>query len=218
MSIEEICEKYGIKNYTINDDGSVDVDGLVDLSNEVLTEIPLNFNKVQGEFSCASNNLTDLKGSPKWVGGSFYCNHNNLTTLSGSPESVGGHFNCSNNKLTTLEGSPKSIGDGFDCDGNNLTSLKGCPKNIGQNFNADGNNIIDLIETPESLKGYMKLHYNPIESVIGSEVAYIEFLRAFNTFKIIKDGVVNLKRLKYVMEIFDKPINIEEILKYYKIK
>ena len=26
MSIEEICEKYGIENYTINDDGSIDVD------------------------------------------------------------------------------------------------------------------------------------------------------------------------------------------------
>ena len=150
--------------------------------------------------------------------GVFFCGNNNLTDLEFSPEKVGGGFDCFGNKLTSLKGCPESIGGDFTCTGNNLTSLKGCPKNIGQNFNTDGNNIIDLIETPESLKGYMKLHYNPIESVIGSEVAYIEFLRAFNSFKIIKDGVVNLKRLKYVMEIFDKPINIEEILKYYKIK
>ena len=27
MSIDEICKKYGIENYTINDDGSIDVDG-----------------------------------------------------------------------------------------------------------------------------------------------------------------------------------------------
>jgi hypothetical protein len=217
MSIEEICVKYGISNYTINDDGSVDVDGDVDLNDCELTELPLTFNKVTGTFNCDDNKLTDLKGCPKSVG-VFFCGSNNLTDLEFSPEKVGGDFHCFGNKLTSLKGCPESIGGDFTCTGNNLTSLKGCPKNIGQNFNADGNNIIDLIETPESLKGYMKLHYNPIESVIGSEVAYIEFLRAFNTFKIIKDGVVNLKRLKYVMEIFDKPINIEEILKYYKIK
>ena len=29
MSIEEICKKFGIENYTINEDGSVDVDGNV---------------------------------------------------------------------------------------------------------------------------------------------------------------------------------------------
>ena len=30
--IEEICEKYNIRNYTINEDGSIDVDGYVNLS------------------------------------------------------------------------------------------------------------------------------------------------------------------------------------------
>ena len=29
--IDSICKKYGIKNYTINVDGTVDVDGNVDL-------------------------------------------------------------------------------------------------------------------------------------------------------------------------------------------
>ena len=37
MSIEEICKKYRIKNYTINDDGSIDVDGYVYLHGYGLT-------------------------------------------------------------------------------------------------------------------------------------------------------------------------------------
>ena len=35
---------------------------------------------------------------------------------------------------------------------------------------------------------------------------------------VIKDGVIDLKRLRYVMEMFDLPIDIEEIKKYYTIK
>jgi len=31
MTIDEICRKYDIRNYTINDDGTIDVDGYVDL-------------------------------------------------------------------------------------------------------------------------------------------------------------------------------------------
>ena len=37
--ISLICEKYGIKNYTVNDDGSIDVNGRVNLYNKGLTEL-----------------------------------------------------------------------------------------------------------------------------------------------------------------------------------
>ena len=57
---------------------------------------------------------------------------------------------------------------------------------------------------------------NPIGSIFNK--ADIDFIRAFNTFKVLNDGIVNFKRLKYVMEMFDKPINIEEIKKHYTIK
>ena len=57
MTIDEICEKYGIKNYTINDDGSIDVDSDVYLNGSNLTQIPLKFNKVTGDFYCYNNSL-----------------------------------------------------------------------------------------------------------------------------------------------------------------
>ena len=98
--ISLICKQYGIENYTVNDDGSIDVNGSVDLYGYQLTELPLVFNKVTGNFDCDYNNLTSLKGCPRWVGGCFSCNKNQLTSLEFSPDYVGGSFDCYTNQLT----------------------------------------------------------------------------------------------------------------------
>ena len=98
--ISLICKKYGINNYTINPDGSIDVNGSVNLYNKGLTELPLTFNKVSGDFFCGRNNLTSLKGCPRWIGDDFYCRYNDLTSLEFSPDYVGGDFSCELNYLT----------------------------------------------------------------------------------------------------------------------
>ena len=79
--IESICNKYGITNYTINDDGSIDVDVDVSINHKKLTRLPLKFRNVSGKFDCFYNNLTSLEGCPVNVGKSFYCYNNELTTL-----------------------------------------------------------------------------------------------------------------------------------------
>jgi hypothetical protein len=132
--INAVCKKYKIRNYTINDDYSIDVSGNVDLGNKSLTKIPLKFNKVSGDFYCTDNNLNTLEGSPESVGWSFYCGENNLTTLKGGPEEVGRDFFCSNNQLTTLKGGPKRVGIIFYCSWNKLTTLEGGPEFVGGNF------------------------------------------------------------------------------------
>ena len=99
-SIHDICKRYNIKNYTINDDGSIDVDGDVNFWYSDLTELPLIFNKVTGGFNCGYNKLTSLKGCPRWVGGNFYCYDNDLTSLEFCPDYVGSNFNCTSNNLT----------------------------------------------------------------------------------------------------------------------
>jgi len=123
--IHRICEEYLIKNYTINIDGSIDVDGDVNLSDMELTELPLKFNHVSGYFDCGWNNLTTLEGCPKSVGGDFHCSDNNLTILEGGPKSVGGDFSCWKNNLTSLEGSPKSVGGDFYCSYNPIHNKLG---------------------------------------------------------------------------------------------
>jgi hypothetical protein len=98
--ISLICEKYNIINYTVNDDGSIDVAGDVHLSRFELTKLPLRFNKVSGDFDCGVNKLTSLEFSPDYVGGGFYCDNNRLPSLEFSPDYVGGGFWCNNNQLT----------------------------------------------------------------------------------------------------------------------
>ncbi len=193
--IDEICRKYNITDYTINDDGSIDVVGNIDLSQMRLTELPLRFNKVTGYFLCIENRLTSLKGSPKWVGDSFHCGHNNLTSLEFGPVYVGGYFCCSDNDLTDLIDSPKQVGGYFSCVRNKkLINPKGCTEKIGEEFY--------FIDTP------LSSIFNQVDQF---------FLHAFNFYKIIKSDTVNLKRLKYVMDLYDKPIDLDKIEKYYRI-
>ena len=116
--IDLLCKKFNIKNYSINSDLSIDVQGNVDLSGLNLKSLPLKFYRVAGYFSCSLNHLTTLKGGPNEVGGHFYCFSNHLTTLEGGPREVGGYFSCSYNHLTTLEGGPREVGGGFDCSNN----------------------------------------------------------------------------------------------------
>ena len=113
--IDAICKKYGITNYTISSDGSIDVDGDVNLIDINLDKLPLRFNRIGGNFYCNNNQLTSLEGAPKEVGGFFDCRYNQLTSLEGAPKEVGGFFDCNNNKLTSLEGAPKSVGTYFNC-------------------------------------------------------------------------------------------------------
>ena len=109
--ISLICKQYGITNYTINPDGSIDVNGSVDLSFNDLTELPLRFNKVSGYFRCHNNRLTSLKGCPRWIGGNFNCYNNQLTSLEFSPDYVGGDFDCEYNNLTNNYCDTEILGD-----------------------------------------------------------------------------------------------------------
>ena len=79
--IHELCRKYNIENYTINEDKSIDVDGDVDLYNKGLSKLPLKFRHVKGDFDCSDNNLITLEGAPKTVVGNFYCQTNELLSF-----------------------------------------------------------------------------------------------------------------------------------------
>ena len=112
QEIIDICKKYHITNYTINPDGSIDVDGDVDLLYLNLTKIPIKFNKINGYFDCSYNNLTSLENSPRWTKQSIFCIGNSLTSLEGCPISDM-HYYFGSNPLESL--------DGFNGDYNRLS-------------------------------------------------------------------------------------------------
>jgi hypothetical protein len=102
QDIESTCKKYRIKNWTINPDGTVDVDGNVNLRSMELKKIPLKFGSVSGNFDCSHNELNGLEGAPNRVGGNFYCAFNKLISLEGGPKEVVGEFWCIGNPIFRL--------------------------------------------------------------------------------------------------------------------
>ena len=95
-NIEAWCEEMGIRNYTINSQGEIDVKGGVDLKDRNLKELPYKFGKVNGLFTLdGCKNLISLKNCPYYVGSYFNCyDCEKLDSLKGCPKEVGGNFYC----------------------------------------------------------------------------------------------------------------------------
>jgi hypothetical protein len=200
--IENICRQYRIREYTINDDGSIDVNGSVSLTNWRMDEFPLTFNKVTGSFRASNIGLKTLKGGPKWVGGSFDCGENQLTSLKGSPEFVGKNFNCDSNGI------------------GGLTSLEFGPTEVGGNYNFDGNDIynFDFLENVK-VGGKYNIHWCPIWWIFNADTPELTpyIVSWFIRSKVFSGKKINLKRLKYVSEMLDIKINLSVSENYYEI-
>ena len=94
--IEAWCDDMGIKNYTINSKGEIDVDGYVNLRANNIIELPYKFGKVTGFFEMEMcKNLISLKNCPGRVGRYFSCSRcSQLDSLEGCPKEVGIDFWC----------------------------------------------------------------------------------------------------------------------------
>ena len=164
---EDWLDSMRIKNYTINDDLSVDGDLSVDIDSRNLDYIPVQFRLVCGRFDCSNNNLTSLEGCPTEVGLDFFCYKNNLISLEHCPKEVGRFFSCSFNNLTSLEYCPNKAFDYFSCNNNNLTSLKGCPVELDGSFNCSYNNLTSLEHCPTKVDGSFDCSHNNLTSFKG---------------------------------------------------
>lgn len=75
--IRDMLVHYDIENFIVNRDGTVDVNGDVNLGYyklkrlgyKKLEKIPFKFGKVSGSFMISKNNITSLDGCPYYVGG-----------------------------------------------------------------------------------------------------------------------------------------------------
>jgi hypothetical protein len=167
IEVEKICKKYNITNWTLNPDGTVDVNDSVYLSGQKLSKLPLKFGRVTGDFKCYSNQLTSLEGCPTEVGLNFYCRHNKLTSLEGCPKEISGSFWCDYNQLTSLKGCSREIGRNFYCYKNQLTSLEGCPTEIRGAFDCSYNKLTSLEGCPTQIGGDFSCHYNQLTTLEG---------------------------------------------------
>jgi len=196
----EVCRKYKIENYTINDDLSIDVNGDVELDSKNLEYLPLKFN---------------------YIGGGFYCPYNvELKSLEGCPQTVNGDFYCFNNNLKTLKGCPQTVNGNFSCDNNELKSLKGCPQTVNGNFGCKDNELKDLEHFPE-VNGIIGIRGNPVNLLTYTfiEKADSFMIEDFIDYEIVRNrDTVMLDRLQTFIEGFDLEMpNLEEIKNHYKI-
>lgn len=174
--IESICSTYNIKNYTINNDGTIDVIGNVYFNDLKLEKIPLKFNRVQGAFSCSNSKLITLEGCPFEVTRYFDCSNNRLTSLTGCPTYIGEYFDCNNNKLINLEGGPIKIGNRYPyiALSNRLINLKGAPEKIDGDFYINNNPLPELIfKNMDNIKKI--LEYQDIYDIWNSDGSLNEY-------------------------------------------
>ncbi len=209
--VTEACEALGIKNYSIENDGTVNVDGDVSLF-FYGSKFPVKFGKVTGNFFCVNNGLTTLEGGPIEVGGGFKCSENKLTSLEGAPKKVR-YFICEDNQLTTLKGCPETLSHFFSCRRNNLTSLEGGPKRTpdGSKFNyyCSSNPLGKLDHLPSEYIDYLDCadcglytlegFYNPEDNFIYLSDHWYEKNPIGEVFEIFaeEDEMLFFESLKY---------------------
>ena len=110
-NIEAWCDEIGIKKYTINSQGEIDVDGDVILGRGDFKELPYKFGTVLGWFSLEGcENLTSLKNCPNYIEGSFDVDGcAKLDSLEGCPKEIDSVFYCRNCKQKFTEEEVKSL-------------------------------------------------------------------------------------------------------------
>ncbi len=196
QEIHDICKEYGITNYTINPDGTIDVDGDVDLCDNILSKIPILFNKISGNLFIYSCGLKTLEGFPNYIGGDLDISLNNLTSLDGCPEYIGGSLICYRNKLTSLKGCPNYIKSIY-CSNNKITTLIGIPS-IVYDLDIDSNPI-SIIDSSIEVKNIISISNtnfdNKIKSLSQDKLKILfEHGVDYDIFK--KDGSINDYRLE----------------------
>ncbi len=204
-------------------DGFV-IDGDLDLSEMGLSHLPnLSHVTVRGNFYCAFNQLTDLKGAPQTVGKNFYCFENQLETLRGCSQTVGGDFICSVNRLTGLTGGPQTVGGHFDCSHNELTDLKDGPLVVAKDYDCSHNHIAVLTGIPQNVRGDVDCSYNRLFSLkdapqsIGGDFKcpwnLLQDLRhapaiVLGNFDCSHNQIMDLSTLGHVGQLFDCTDNV----------
>ena len=97
-NIKAWCDEMGIRNYTINSQGEIDVSGDVYLRCKKFKELPYKFGTIYGWFTLTNNKkLKSLKNCPYHISNKHMFDIegcSNLDSLEGFPKIVGGTVYC----------------------------------------------------------------------------------------------------------------------------
>ena len=187
-SIREWLDKYEVKDYTINGDFTVSVNGPLALDNKGIEEIPVKFSEITGSIDVTTNRLKRIDWAPAKVNGDFDAWDNEIETLVGGPTEVEMTMDVDGNKLTDLHGSPKKVGGSFIVSKNNLKSLAGCPEVVGKYFKAIECGLDSIDDLPREVGTNVYLQGNKITSLKNIN----KFLKKINLSNSNKEGKINI--------------------------
>lgn len=109
VQIEKWLKEHNVKNFTINDDLTIDVND--DLFIEEDLPDFINFNRVYADCTFWYSPITTLRGAPKYVSGNFECHRTSIETLEYCPIEIGGSFEVvDNKKLKNIDNLPQKVG------------------------------------------------------------------------------------------------------------
>lgn len=207
QEVDKICREYGLVNYSINSDLSVDVDYDYTLYNELSFKIaPIKFNKITGSFAISQFGLKSLENHPRYVGGYYDISYNKLTSLEGFPIEVGRDIDVSENELTRLEGIITEVNGDLSCDYNKITTLKGFPMVVHGNLTLR-NNPIKIIDSSIEVGGDIYIFGTEFDDRIKELENEQDKLKVlfehgvdYNIFD--KDGTIRYKRLLSLFKDF----------------
>ena len=208
--IDSLCEKYGIEDYIINSDGTIDVNNKVDLRERDLTKIPLKFRNVRGDFYCINNSLTSLVNSPKEVIGNFSFGNNRVSSFKDVPD-IKGYLGCYNNLITSLDDLVWKNFDKIYIQSNPIALVIGFPTYSIKSISYNVNNIPDI-------------HYLINNHWINSDKRE-EFIEYFVDMNIIQQDEDKPKLILHRLKEFNREIISDDyqtnlslkINEYYKI-
>jgi len=148
----------------------VEGDVVIPIATE-MTQLPVSFVSVSGNFIAEDVSLTTLKGCPSVVGGSFNVSHNPLQTLEFGPYIVHGNYMAMDCDIVDLRcGETVCVGD-FSVMYNRITTLYGMPKYVGGDLIVAHNRLENLGNTAAVVvEG--KIYYFPQSSkttALGSD-------------------------------------------------
>jgi hypothetical protein len=167
--IFNFCIWCDIENYTINSDGSVDVDGDVCIESYERDTLPFKFNVINGDFRVAHSDISDISMFPNKVTGGFYCNVNMITSCVGITQDVGtDFFICGNEELHSVKGVPMRINGSFSCSDMNIKTLDGMPEYVGEDCDFSDSMLPNLDGIPKKIGGSLILASAVLESLYSS--------------------------------------------------
>lgn len=193
-------DRYGIEEYIIADDLTVDVKGDVNLSKSDIEYIPVNFGHVTGSFYLSRcYNLKSLLGCPTLVDKMFIANMcNSLIDLTGSPFVVNGSVTFSHSdNIRSFKGNLHYVGMGFTCDRcPNLRTLEHLPKVIKMDLSiCECTGLI--LEAHDSMVGNQQyIEKNDITESLPIQIGeYIEYYDDVNNLDDRKDSIAWLRKV-----------------------